>query len=189
MSIGGTFRTVDNLEKKMSRGDNQYKTSVALNVEDMSVDVSIVVRADESIAASESFAAADIHDSIKSQVALYGYSKLLQDRASDVPIGPEKLEAMKGVAAQLAAGQWAKERKIGAVVTSPEVEALAQLKSISVPAAQAALKAYPKEVREQILGNEAIVKLAAEIRTAREASEVASLDDFVPQAQPETAAA
>ena len=164
------------------RGDNIFKTSVALNVEAMSVDVSIVTREDESVAASESFAAADIHDSLKQQVALYGYSKLLQDRASDVPIGPEKLEAMKGVAAQLAAGQWAKERKIGAVVTSPEVEALAQLKSISVPAAQAALKAYPKEVREQSLGNEAIVKLAGEIRAARSEAEVASLDDFVPAA-------
>ena len=170
----------------MSRGDNPFKTSVTLNVEDMAVEVSILARADDSVAASETFAASEIHDSIKNQVALYGYSKLLQDRASDVPIGPEKLEAMKGVAAQLAAGQWAKERKIGAVVTSPEVEALAQLKSISVPAAQAALKAYPKEVREQILGNEQIVKLAGEIRAAREDAEVVSLDDLAP-AQPEVA--
>lgn len=172
----------------MGRGENPFKTSVDLNVEDMSVDVSIIARADDSVAGQEIFPAADIHDSIKNQVALYGYSKLLQDRASDVPIGPEKLEAMKAVAAQLAAGQWAKERKIGAVVTSPEVEALAQLKSISVPAAQAALKAYPKEVREQILGNEAIVNLAAEIRAAREDAEVASLDDMVPQAAEPAAA-
>jgi len=170
----------------MSRGDNPFKTSVNLNVEDMAVEVSILARADDSVASAEIFPAADIHDSIKNQVALYGYSKLLQDRASDVTIGPEKLEAMKGVAAQLAAGQWAKERKIGAIVTSPEVEALAQLKSISVPAAQAALKAYPKEVREQILGNEQIVKLAGEIRAAREDAEVVSLDDLAP-AQPEVA--
>lgn len=162
------------------RGDGLYKTQVDLNVEDMSVDVRIVTKEDESVAAEESFAAADIHESIKNQVALYGYSKLLQDRASDVQIGPEKLEAMRSVAAQLAAGQWAKERKIGAVVTSPEVEALAQLKKISVPAAQAALKAYPKEVRAQILGNEAIKTLAAQISAARGEAEVASLDDFVP---------
>lgn len=169
----------------MSRGENPFKTKVDLNVEDMSVDVSIIARADDSVAASERFMAADIHDAIKSQVALYGYSKLLQDRASDVPIGPEKLEAMKAVATQLAAGQWAKERKIGAVVTSPEVEALAVLKSISVPAAQAALKSYPKEVRAQILANEAIVAKAAEIRAARSEAEVASLDDLVPVATAE----
>ena len=165
----------------MSRADNIYKTAVKLNVEDMSVDVSILLRSDDSVVSSEVFKATEIHDSIKQQVSLYGYSKLLQDRASDVPIGPEKLDAMKAVAAQLASGQWAKERKIGAVVTSPEVEALAQLKQISVPAAQAALKAYPKEVRAQILGNEDIKKLAGEILAARQEAEVASLDDLVPE--------
>lgn len=171
----------------MSRATNIHKTAVKLNVEDMSVDVSILLRADDSVIASESFQATEIHDSLKQQVSLYGYSKLLQDRASDVPIGPEKLDAMKAVAAQLASGQWAKERKVGAVVTSPEVEALAALKSISVPAAQAALKAYPKEVREQILGNEAIQAKAAEIRAARSEAEVASLDDLVPEGVPTTA--
>lgn len=165
------------------RGENPYKTQVDLNVEDMTVDVRIVNKEDDTVAAEEIYAAADIHDSIKQQVALYGLSKLLQDRASDVPIGPEKIEAMKAVLTQLAAGQWAKERKIGAVVTSPEVEALAQLKKISVPAAQAALKAYPKEVRAQILGNPAIKQLAAEIAAARGEAEVASLDDFVPVAE------
>ena len=163
----------------MSRADNVYKTSVKLNTEDMSVEVSILLRAADSVVSSEVFSATEIHGSLKQQVSLYGYSKLLQDRASDVPIGPEKLEAMKAVAVQLAGGQWAKERKVGAIVTSPEVEALAALKEISVPAAQAALKAYPKEVREQILGNEAIVAKAKEIREARAATEVASLDDFV----------
>ena len=182
----------------MSRADNLYKTAVKLNVEDMSVDISILLRKDDSVVSTEVFSANDIHTSLRQQVSLYGYSKLLQDRASDVSIGPEKLEAMKAVAVQLAGGQWAKERKVGAIVTSPEVEALAVLKEISVPAAQAALKAYPKEVREQILGNEAIKAKAQEIREARAATEVASLDDFVPEgttapeveaAQPEQPAA
>ena len=171
----------------MSRADNIHKTSVKLNVEDMSVDVEIQLRTDDSVVASERFMAADIHNSLKQQVSLYGYSKLLQDRASDVQIGPEKLDAMKAVAAQLASGQWAKERKIGAIVVSPAVEALAAIKQISVPAAQAALKAYPKEVREQILGNEAIVARAKEIYEARQAAEVANLDDMVPANVPEEA--
>ena len=164
----------------MSRADNVYKTSVKLNVEEMSVDVGIVVRADDTVAAFESFKASDIHNSLKQQVSLYGYSKLLQDRASDVDIGPEKLEAMKAVAAQLAAGQWAKERKVGAIVVSPQVEALAFLKQLTIPAAQAALKAYPKEVREQILANPDVIAKAKEITETRAATEVASLDDMVP---------
>ncbi len=164
--------------------ENKYRTAVELNTEDMSVNVAIIDKATKETVSSEVFAAAEIHDSCKQKVALYGYSKLLQDRASDVEIGPAKLEAMRGVAAQLASGQWAKERKIGAIVTSPEVEALAALKEISVPAAQAALKAYPKEIRAQILASEAVVAKAAEIREAREGQEVTSLDDFVPEAAP-----
>lgn len=164
----------------MSRADNVYKTSVDLNVEAMSVDVQIIIRETGEVAAEESFNAVDIHDTLKQQVSLYGYSKLLQDRASSVELGPEKLEAMKEVAAQLSTGQWAKERKIGAVVVSPAVEALAAIKKITVPAAQAALKAYPKEVREQILGNEAIVVKAKEISELRAQAEVASLDDMLP---------
>ena len=165
----------------MSRADNTYKTSVKLNVEEMSVDVGIVIRESGEVAAFESFKANDIHNSLKQQVSLYGYSKLLQDRASDVDIGPGKLEAMKAVAAQLNAGQWAKERKVGAIVVSPQVEALATLKQLTIPAAQAALKAYTKEVREQILSNADVVAKAKEITEARAATEVASLDDMVPE--------
>lgn len=177
--LGRAFRAAI-LENKMSRADNIHKTSVTLDTDTMSVIVKILLRTDDSVVAEETFSAAEIHDSIKQQVSLYGYSKLLQDRASDVPIGPEKLDAMKAVAAQLASGQWAKERKVGAIIVSPAVEALAALKQISVPAAQAALKAYPKEVREQILGNEAIVAKAAEITAARAEADVASLDDMLP---------
>ncbi len=171
----------------MSRADKPYYSSVDLNADDMTVEVKIMDRATKAVAASEVFPASEIHDSCKQKVALYGYSKLLQDRASDVPVGPDKIPAMQAIAAQLAAGQWAKERKIGAIVVSAEVEALAQLKQLTVPQAQAALKSYPKEVRQQILAHADIVKLAAEIGAARQDAEVASLDDFVPP-QAETAA-
>lgn len=160
--------------------DNELRTSVELNTESMQVIVEVINKASKEVVGTETFEASEIHDSCKQKVALYGYSKLLQDRSSDCKNKLEKLEAMRAVAAQLAAGQWAKERKIGAVVTSPEVEALAALKQISVPAAQAALKSYPKEIRAQILANEAIVAKAAEIRAAREDADVASLDDLVP---------
>jgi hypothetical protein len=162
----------------MARGKCLFRTIAALNTETMSVDISIVAKENDEVVASRSYKAAEIHDSVKAQVGLYGLSKLLQDRASDVEVSPEKLDAMDDIAAQLAGGQWAKERKIGAVVTSPEVEALARLKKVSVPAAQAALKGYPKEQREKILANPAIVELAAKIREERSAAETISLDDL-----------
>ena len=162
----------------MARKLGPYRTTVKLDTEAMSVDVNIIERASDSVVANHSFPAEEIHESVRQQVALYGYSKLLQDRASDVDVGPDKIDAMKDIAAQLAAGQWAKERKIGAVVTSPEVEALARIKSISVPQAQAALKGYPKEQREKILANPQIVEMAKTIREEREAAEAVSLDDL-----------
>ena len=165
----------------MSRADKPYYSSVDLNADDMTVEVKIMERATKEVAASETFPASEIHDSCKQKVALYGYSKLLQDRASDVPVGPDKIPAMQAIAAQLAAGQWAKERKIGAIVVSCEVEALAQLKQLTVPAAQAALKSYPKEVRQQILAHPDIIAAAKVIFDGRQEQEVASLDDYVPE--------
>lgn len=171
----------------MARNSSPFRTQVKLNTEAMSVDVSIVDKESSKPVAERQYAAQDIHDSVRNQVALYGYSKLLQDRASDVEVSPAKLDAMDEIAAQLKEGQWAKERKIGAVVTSPEVEALARLKSISVPAAQAALKNYPKEAREKILANPQVSELAAQIRKEREEAESVSLDDLAAEPQAATA--
>ena len=120
--------------------DNELRTSVELNTDAMQVVVEVINKASKEVVGTETFEASEIHESCRQKVSLYGYSKLLQDRSSDFKNKLEKLEAMRAVAAQLATGQWAKERKIGAVVTSPEGEALAALKQISVPAAQAALK-------------------------------------------------
>ncbi len=163
----------------MAKRTNLYALSVNLNVETMSVDVTVKERESDEVVDTHSFPASDIHESLKGNTALYGYSKLLQDRSSDTPTGPEKLAAMKAVAEQLASGQWQKERKVGAPTVSCEVEALAQLKNISVPQAQAALRRYDKAARDKILSNEKIKELAAQIREARAEEEVASLDDLV----------
>ena len=158
--------------------NNPYALSVDLNAEKMSVDVTVKERETDEVIDNHSFPAADVHDDLKSLTALYGLSKLLQDRSSEVKTGPEKLAAMKGVAEQLAGGQWQKERKVGAPTVSAEVEALAQFKSITIPQAQAALRRYDKAAREQILAHSAIVALAKTIREAREGEDVASLDDL-----------
>lgn len=162
----------------MARPKSDYRTIAKLNTETMSVDFQIVEKESEESVATRSYAASGVHESVRQQVGLYGLSKLLQDRASDVEVSPAKLDAMDEIYAQLAAGQWAKERKIGAVITSPEVEALARFKNCSIPAAQAALKGYPKEAKERILAHPKIVAIAEQIRKEREEQEVLSLDDL-----------
>ena len=161
---------------------SNFKTSVKLNTEAMSVDVSIFDKKEEKVVESHSFPASDVHENLRAQIGLYGLSKALQDRASDTPTGPEKLIAMKAVAAQFKEGKWAKERVVGAAVVSTKVEALAQLKSLTVPQAQTVLKNYTKEQRAAILANPQVVELAAQIEAAREADttvDSASFDDLV----------
>ena len=157
---------------------NPYSLSVNLNAESMAVEVSVKERESDEVIDSHSFSAADIHADLQPLTGLYGLSKLLQDRSSDVKTGPEKLSAMKAIMDQFAAGQWQKERKVGAPTVSAEVEALAQFKQITIPQAQAALRRYDKTQREQILGHADIQALAATIREARQEEVEVSLDDL-----------
>jgi len=166
---------------------NPYGLSVDLNAEKMNVDVLVREKETDEVIDSHSFPTSAIHADLKALTALYGLSKLLQDRSSDVKTGPEKLSAMKGVAEQLESGQWQKERKVGAPTVSAEVEALAQFKSITIPQAQAALRRYDKAAREQILSHDSIVALAKTIREAREGEEVADLSDLAGEAAEEEA--
>ncbi len=117
---------------------------------------------------------------IADRISLYGLNKLLTDRTSDEKDKVTKLAKMSEVFDLLLSGEWSKERVVGAPVVSVEVEALAQIKELSVPQAQAALAAYDKDVRAQILGSEAVQTVAQEIRELRAATEVVSLDDMVP---------
>ena len=169
--------------------DGIWRTKVTLNTENMSVDVQIIERETDDVIGERSFPVSEIHDSVKKDTLLYGYSKLLQDRSSEVDVGPNKLDAMDGVAEQLKNGLWAKERKVGATVVSPEVEALARFKGGSVPQAQAALKGYNKEAREKILKHPKIVELAAIIRKERETAPGVDLADMLGEEETEAATA
>lgn len=154
-----------------------YRLAVELKPEDATVNVQVIERESGDVVETETFKANELADNIKPTVALYGLSKLLQDRSSDTDSGPEKLDAMREVFSMFKSGQYEKERRAGAPVVSAEVEALAELKGISVAQAQAALRKYTKEQREKILGNDKIVAKAKEIRAGRENSDV-SLDDL-----------
>src|SRR3990172_10554734 len=99
-------------------------------------------------------------------------------QVKDAPV--QKLKDMAAVLDRLGAGEWAAERAAGGLgVVSPEVEALAVLKGISIPDAQKALNAYTPEQRAKILGNPQIVAEAAKIKQGREAAKPETLDDLL----------
>jgi hypothetical protein len=109
------------MSKKDQRLSVDYKT------EEMLVVFS-VLNAEDKVIATQSFDFNDVHESLTDRVSLYGLNKLLTDRTSEQKDKVVKLEAMAGVMDQLAAGDWAKERTVGAVVVSVFVEALAKFK-------------------------------------------------------------
>lgn len=162
---------------------NPYGLRVTLDAENAAVNVKVVDKRNENaLVEEESFPATDIHQSIRNQVALYGLSKLLQDRSSDVAAGPGKVAAMREIAQQLAEGTWQKERQVGAIIVRPEVEAMARLRSCSVSEIQKALSSYPKDAREKMLSHPKVVELAETIRKEREAASELDLSEFASDA-------
>ncbi len=162
---------------KVGYGDNNKSISEA-DVDTTSVVFKVVNKADEQLRI-QVFDLDDLPNLNHQRVMLYGLNKLLTDRTSDKKDKLEKLDAMQEVFALLTSDEWSKERVVGAPVTGPEVEALARLKSLSVPQVQAALAEYDKETRQRILANEEVVELAASIRAARKEQDVTSLDDML----------
>lgn len=161
---------------------NKQKMRVTYNVEDMIT--SFVVRDDKDRDLDQAnfrFDELPTEGDIADRVSLYGLNKLLTDRTSDEKDKGEKLDKMQGVFALLCTGEWSKERVVGAPVVSVEVEALAFLKEISVPAAQAALAAYNKDVRAKILGSEQVQKAARKLRDVRAEALTTSLEDMIPK--------
>ena len=140
-----------------------------------------VMDADDKVFEQQVYAVTDLPDTgdVAAHVNAYGLNKVLTDRTSDIKDKREKLAAMDAVFEQLCEGTWAKERVVGAIVVSCEVEALAFIMKLSVPEAQAALAAYPKEQRGKILANEEVVRGAAAIREGRKDAVPTSLDDFI----------
>ena len=158
---------------------NKIHMKVTTFVEDMMVVFAVFI--DDKRQSAESFDFNDLPEDgdIRDQVSLYGLKKLLSDRTSAVTDKIEKLAGMREVMLMLRNGVWSKERVVGATITGVAVEALAQLREMSIPQVQVALAAYDKDKREQILANDAVVKLAAEIKAARDEAEVGNFDDLL----------
>lgn len=124
-------------------------------------------------------------EDITKSLAGYGLQKLLQDRTSQVTGSPKaKIEAMIAEAERLqTTGQWSalKERTSAPKgrVDSLLAQAVAELKSIPLPQAEASLKALDKEQRATIAENPAVAEVMARIKAEAKDAEAASLADLL----------
>lgn len=168
----------------MPLSTSKFRCKPILDAEKMTVEVQVIDRESDKTVLTKTYEAAKVHANLRAQVGLYGLSKLLFDRTSDVnftdeAVTPErKIAALDEVFDLLGTGVWEKERKGGAPVVSAEVEALAEVKGVSVSEIQVALRKYTKEQREKILANPKVVELAAAKRKARDAAESMDLENL-----------
>jgi len=133
---------------------------------------------DDETLGSGTFPLAEVHSDLQTRVALYGLSKILQDRTSDSSMKDSRLDEMKEVFARLVEGQWAKAREAGGPTISAEVEALAALQGVSVADVQKSLRRYDDASKQKILNNPTVKAKAAEILASRNAEGDVDLSAF-----------
>lgn len=159
-----------------------YGLKVKLDVDNSAVVADVVDRDNKNeVVATRTYLAERVAPNLRGQVGLYGLSKLIQDRTSDKSVkenGEAKLDFMDAVLDRLESGEWAAERKAGAPTVSVEVEALADLKGVSVAVIQKSLRAYSKEQKEGILANDQVQERAAQIKASREGQADIDLSDL-----------
>lgn len=161
---------------------NPYSLKVDLNEETMAVDITIRERSDDgdelTPIANESFPTSKIEASLIPKVTLYGWSKILQDRASG-ETGLNKVPRMREVEEAFAQGNWELERRGGGPTVSAEVEALAQLKNVDVGAIQKTLQGLTADQRERALTHPTVVERAKQIRADRETGAEVDISDLL----------
>lgn len=118
-------------------------------------------------------------EKIVKRLTLHGLSTILQQRTSQIDEPAEKLPVMQEIVDRMLEGEWEKERVVGAPVVSVEVEALAELKKLTIPQAQKALQAYDKETRAKILANPQLAPIIKRLKEAREKTQENTLDDLL----------
>lgn len=159
------------------------RMKVELNPEDRAVTYSVLDREnDDALVTSRTFSGKNVHADLVDRIWVYGLRAFLSDRTSDTKVSEgveEKLNAMSDVLEMLEAGEWEKEREVGARIVSAEVEALAELNSCSISDIQASLKRYPEEARKKMFSHPDVVAKANEIRARRESTAPLDLGAFV----------
>jgi hypothetical protein len=115
---------------------------------------------------------------ITHQLLLYGLKQKLSDTVRDIDSTEGKVEGMRAMYERLEAGHFTMEREVGSRTVAAWIEAVAELKGISVAAAQKALTAYTEEQKKKIRESDKVKAKTAEIEAARKDGEEVDLTDL-----------
>jgi len=120
------------------------------------------------------FSLAEYPEEIRAEMAIYGLTKIYDDRHSQIPL-EGKMAELQVLTDQMMSGKWKADRVVGARVTPPIISVIMALKGVGVSAAQKAWRAQTDERKAEL--TEALAdEIKAEI-ARREASDTPSLDD------------
>jgi hypothetical protein len=118
----------------------------------------------------------ELPKAIQAEIFVYGISKIIDDRLSQVA-ADLKLPEMSKLTEQFQAGEWKAERTAGARFLPTVIEAIAKIKGCSVAAAQAAYRGLDEEQRTVLKGN--LAEQITAIEEAREKAAEVGLDDLL----------
>ena len=118
----------------------------------------------------------DLPKVIQEEIFVYGLSKIIDDRLSQVH-SDLKLDQARALFDQFKAGNWKAERTAGARFLPTVVEAIAQIKGCSVASAQAAYRGLDEEQRVVLKGN--LAEKISAIEEARSKAAEVGLDDLL----------
>ncbi|QGH73581.1 MAG: hypothetical protein [Siphoviridae sp. ct7UA22] len=162
------------------KGIKNDRLAALFNIEKMVVNLTIQIRKDDDFVDQESvaFNFNDLPTEIKDRVSLYGLSKLLQDRTSQLSAHglKAKLDGCKSYYEVLLVGNWSATRKTAAPSAALDRVAIlcaviAGEKGASVAAVAAMFSALPKEKQNALLG-----KYAERINAAIAEAQALDLD-------------
>ncbi len=115
-------------------------------------------------------------DVIQDEIAVYGLSKIFDDRGSQVP-ADEKIAFCAVLQTQMEAGNWKAERTGGIHLLPLVIEAIIEKKGCTVTQAQGAYRALDEEQRIVLKTN--LAEEMAGIAEARKAADEVELDDLL----------
>lgn len=118
----------------------------------------------------------DLPEVIQQEVAVYGLSKIIDDRLSQVP-ADQKIPQAFLLKDQLIAGNWKAERTGGIHLLPLVIDAIMLAKGCKAAAAQAAYRLLDDEQRIVLKSN--LAESISAIAEARKAATVVELDDLL----------
>lgn len=134
------------------------------------------IKTDTSTGETFAVSLAQFPEEIQAEIAVYGLTKVLDDRGSQVD-ADQKIAFCQVLVPQLEAGNWKAERTGGIHLLPLVIEAIVESKECSVTAAQTAYRLLDEEQRVVLKTN--LAKSMTRIAEARKLAEEVELGDLL----------